>query len=101
MYQSQNSQLQNVLKAVTEDLKKEKESNAATYRKLGNVNVMLVLQRTVGLKRSEMLEMMHEQLHTANERLVERGGTAVTTKWMVRSLRIPRSACRPCYQAPT
>ena len=111
MYQAQNSQLQNVLKAVTEDLKKEKESNAATYRKLGNVNVMLVLQRTVGLKRSEMLEMMHEQLHTANERLVERGGTAVTTKWMVRSLapnpplRLPAmlsgpdlTACRCCHQ---
>ena len=82
MYQAQNSQLQNVLKAVTEDLKQEKDSNRAIYKKLGNVNVMLVLQRTVGLKRAELVEMLHEQLHTANEKLVERGGTAITTKWM-------------------
>merc|ERR1711871_127365 len=82
MYQAQNSQLQNVLKAVTEDLKREKDDNRAMYTKLGNVNVMLVLQRTVGLKRSEIIEMLHEQLHIANEKLVERGGTAITTKWM-------------------
>ena len=82
MYQAQNSQLQNVLKAVTEDLKREKDSGALMYKKLGNVNVMLVLQRTVGLKRAEMVEMLHDQLHQANEKLVERGGTAISTKWM-------------------
>jgi chromosome segregation ATPase len=87
MYQSQNSQLQSVLKAVTEDLKKEKEANETMYRKLGNVNVILTLSRMVALKRAEMNQMLHDQLETANEKLKGLGGTAVASKWMYESIR--------------
>jgi hypothetical protein len=81
MYQSQNNQLQDVLKAVAAELKKEKDTSQTYYRKLGNVNVVLTLNRMVALKRAEMNQKLHAQLETANERLVEKGGTAITAEW--------------------
>ena len=56
-------------------------------KKLGEVNLLLMLQRAVTLKRAEQLEIMEKEIVKASDLLVERGEVPISTEWITHTVK--------------
>ena len=86
-HMEETNAMQNQISSLTTEVNKQVARGDGLYKKLGSVNVLLVLQRMISLKRAELNAHMHEQIEAANAKLVEKGCTPVTTAWMEDSVR--------------
>lgn len=87
MVSAQNVSMQQMVRRMGLDLVRARAESEALRRKLGSVNVLLVLQRMLTLKRAEVLAKLHEELRLQNRLVVEGGGTELDLDWVEHDVR--------------
>jgi chromosome segregation ATPase len=86
MVSRQNDQYDEMLRRMGRDLVASRTERENLQRKLGDANVMMVLQKMVALRRAETLRKLKDQLFEQNRLVVEKGGTAVDTDYLEREI---------------
>jgi hypothetical protein len=82
MVSRQNGQFDEMLRRMGRDLVASRIEGEELQRRLGDANVLLVLQKMVTLKRAETLAKLKAQLAEQNRLVVQQGGTAVDTEYL-------------------
>lgn len=88
MVSRQNEQYDEMLRRMGRDLVASRTERDNLQKKLGDVNVMMVLQKMVALRRAEVLRKLKGQLFEQNRLVVEKGGTAVNIEYLEREIEL-------------
>lgn len=86
MVSRQNEQFDEMLRRMGRDLVASRIEGENLQRRLGDANVLLVLQKMVALRRAEALRRLKGQIVEQNRLVVEKGGTAVDTEYLEREI---------------
>ena len=84
MVAAENQQYQAMLRAMGKDLVDEKRKVDGLQQKLGSVNILLVLQRMISLKRAEVLKKLFAVTEEQNALVVAQGGTPLAGGFLER-----------------